>query len=65
MGFRVFDKSSNFKVCDVNMDITAHIRSYTFNSFSRVLGGITMKFGQVIVQLMTNMKKLLLVLVTN
>ena len=25
------------KVCDVNMDITAHIRSYTFNSFSRII----------------------------
>ena len=44
-----FDKSTNFKICDVIIGILAN-RSYAFDCFFKILGSIKIKFGQIIVK---------------
>ena len=49
LDFCVFHESTNFKIFDIVID-----RSYTFDYFLKILHSIKIKFGQTIVQLMTD-----------
>ena len=50
---RFFDKSVNLKIGDIIIDKLQHMTSYNLDYFFRNLGSIKMKFGQMLVQLMT------------
>ena len=56
LDFYVLDESTNFKICDVMIDI----RGYNFNCFFRILVCIKIKFDQVLVQLIANISNLFL-----
>ena len=59
LDFRLFHECKNSKICYVIMDMIAS-NSYTFECFFRALGGIKIKIGQVLLQLMANIFRLLL-----
>ena len=60
LDFRVFVKSTNFKICDVIIS-TAAWWSYTYNYFFWILSPIRMKLGQILVCCMTKISKIFLV----
>ena len=49
--FRVFDKSTTFKICDVIREVAAHSRLHFRLFFWNPFGIIQLKFGPVLVQL--------------
>ena len=62
LDFRLFHECESFKICYVMIDMIASnsSSSYIFDYFFRALGGIKIKIGQVLVQLMANIFSLLL-----
>ena len=57
--FCVFVKSTNFKICDVIIDI-ADNGSYVFAYCFWILRNIKMKFGQILIYRITNISNMLL-----